>query len=111
MAVYLTTLINNVEISKAIPFMPESSVKWCFENEGLIKEALKPELNDSTFISLKKFIADGSIASPPPGFVEKTAYFAGYRIIDACVKKGMSLKEIASLASDTVIDISGYFKP
>ena len=110
-AVYFTTLvIKDLGISNAIPFMPEASVKWCFENEQLIKDSLKVELNNSTFVSLKKYIADGEIATPPKGFVEKTAYFAGYRVIEACIKKGMDLEEICSLNSDTVIARSGYFK-
>jgi uncharacterized protein YjaZ len=111
MAVYLTTLIlKDLGINKAIPFMPESSVKWCFENEQLIKDSIRVELNDSTFLSLKKFIADGpGMSAPPKGFVEKTAYFSGYRIIEACIKKGMKLEDICSLNSDSVIARSGYF--
>lgn len=110
MAVYLTTLIiKDLGLFHAIPFMPESSVKWCFENEQLIKDSIKAELNDSTYNCLKKFIADGSVADPPKGFVEKTGYFAGYRIIDACIKKGMKLEDICFLNSDTVIVKSGYF--
>jgi len=109
MAVYLTTLINNTGISKAIPFMTESSVKWCFENEHMIKTSIEADLNDTTFMGLKKFIADGEVATPPKGFVEKTGFFAGYRIIEACIKKGMKLEEICSLNSDSVIAESGYF--
>jgi uncharacterized protein YjaZ len=111
MAVYLTTLIiKDLGISNAIPFMPESSVKWCFENEQLIKDSIKADLNDSTFLSMKKYVADGpGISSPPEGFVEKTAYFAGFRIIEACIKKGMKLEDICSFNSDTVIARSGYF--
>ncbi len=111
MAVYLTPLIiKDIGISNAIPFMPESSLKWCFGNEQLIKDSIKIDLNDNTFLSLKKYIADGpGISSPPKGFVEKTAYFAGYRIIEACIKKGMKLEDICSLNSDSVIARSGYF--
>ena len=109
-AVYLTTLtIKDMEIFNAIPFMPESSVKWCFANESDIKDSIKAELNDNSLSSLKKFIADGAVATPPTGFVEKTGYFAGYRIIEACIKNGMTLEEICSLNSDTVIEKSGYF--
>lgn len=110
MAVYLTTLvIKDHGLSESIPFMPESSVKWCFDNEKLIKASIITELNDTTFNCLKKFIADGPVSMPPPGFVEKTGYFAGYRIIESCIKKGMKLEEICSLSSDSVIVKSGYF--
>ena len=109
-AVYLTTLtIKDMDINNAIPFMPESSVKWCFANEPLIRDSIRVELNDSTMLCLKKFISDGDVASPPKGFVEKTGYFAGYRIIEACIKKGMTLEEICSLNSDIIIEKSGYF--
>jgi uncharacterized protein YjaZ len=109
-AVYLTTLtIKDMEIYNAIPFMPESSVKWCFDNESVIKDSIKAELNDNTMSCLKKYIADGAVATPPTGFVEKTGYFAGYRIIVECIKKGMTLEEICSLNSDAVIEESGYF--
>lgn len=111
MAVYLTMLImQKPDISTCIPFMPEANVKWCYENEKLIKTALKSELGDTTFNCLKKFIADGSVAAPPSGFVEKTGYFAGYRIIEACIKGGMKLEDICALDSDSVIEKSGYFK-
>jgi len=110
MAVYLTTLIlKEGGLFKSIPFMPEASVKWCFENEPLIKSTIKAELGDTTFNSLKRFIADGPVSSPPKGFVEKTGFFAGYRIIEACIKKGMKLEDICALSSESILDISGYF--
>ena len=109
-AVYLTTLtITNMEIYNAIPFMPESSVKWCFANEHLIRDSIRAELKDNTMICIKKFISDGEVASPPKGFVEKTGYFVGFRIIEACIKKGMTLEDICSSNSDEVIEKSGYF--
>jgi uncharacterized protein YjaZ len=110
MAVYLTTLIlNDPGLSKSVPFMPPSSVKWCFENEKMIRDSIRANLSDTTFNCLKKFIADGAVSAPPEGFVEKTGYFTGYRIIEACIKKGMKLEDICSLNSDTVIEESGYF--
>jgi uncharacterized protein YjaZ len=110
MAVYLTTLIlKEGGLFKAIPFMPEASVKWCFENEPLIKSTIKNELGDTTFNGLKRFIADGPLSTPPKGFVEKTGFFAGYRIIEACIKKGMKLEDICALSSGNILDISGYF--
>jgi uncharacterized protein YjaZ len=110
MAVYLTTLIlNDQGVSRSIPFMPEDNVKWCFSNEQLIKSSIRSELNDTSYNCLRKFIADGSFSSPPPGFVEKTGYFAGYRIIKACIDKGLSLEQLCSLDSEEVLKLSGYF--
>jgi len=110
MAVYLTTLIiNDPNFTKSIPFMPETSVKWCLENESTIKDSIKVDLNDSTVRLFIRYIADGGPAVPPKGFVEKTGYFAGYRIIKACIDKGMKLEEICSLKSEEVIAKSGYF--
>lgn len=111
MAVFLTNqIINDIEVSNSIPFMPESSFDWCMENEQLIKDSIKLELNDTTMQIFSRYISDGSFAKPPKGFVQKTAYFAGYRIIEECLKKGMSLEEICSLDSETVIQKSNYFK-
>ncbi len=110
MAVYLTTLIiTGLELKNAIPFMSGSSVEWCFKNEQLIKDSIQSELNDSSENFIYKYIADGSIAKPPEGFVQKTAYFTGYRVIEACIEKGMDLEEICLLNSDSVIAKSGYF--
>jgi uncharacterized protein YjaZ len=110
MAVYLTTLIlKDPGLSKSVPFMPPSSVKWCFENEKMIKDSIKADLSDTTFNCLKKFIADGAGSAPPKGFVEKTGYFTGFRIIEACIKKGIKLEDLCSLNSDTVIEESDYF--
>jgi uncharacterized protein YjaZ len=110
-AVYLTTLVmKDAGIFKSIPFMTESSVKWCFENEDAIKDSIYADLSDSTFIGMKRFIADGMVATPPKGFVEKTGYFAGYRIIEACIRNGMTLEEICSTDSRDIIARSGYFR-
>ena len=111
MAVYMTNqIIKDIEVSNSVPFMPESSFDWCMENEQLIKDSIKLELNDTTMQIFTRYISDGSFAKPPKGFVQKTAYFAGYRIVEECVKKGMSLEEICSLDSETVIRKSNYFK-
>jgi uncharacterized protein YjaZ len=111
MAVYLTTLVlKDNGVFNAIPFMPETNVKWCFENEQAIKDSIRNELGDTTFTCLKRYIADGSVATPPKGFVEKTGFFAGFHIVDACIKSGMSVAEVCSLSSDEVIVRSGYFK-
>ena len=97
-AVYLTTLVmKDAGIFRSIPFMTESSVKWCFENEQAVKDSIYTDLNDNTLLGLKKYIADGPVATPPAGFVQKTGYFAGYRVIEACITKGMTLEEICRL--------------
>ena len=110
MAVYLTIqILKGIELNNAIPFMPESAVEWCSKNEQLIKDAIQPELNDTSNSFIVKYIADGSFANPPEGFVEKTAYYAGFRIIESCIEKGMSLEEICALDSKAVIEKSKYF--
>jgi hypothetical protein len=58
----------------------------------------------------KRYISDGSFADPPRGFVQKTGYFAGFRIIEACIKGGIKLEELCLMNSDEVISKSGYFK-
>jgi len=111
MAVYLTNqIIKDIKVSNSVPFMPEESYNWCMENEQLIKDSIMLDLNDTTMQLFTKYISDGSFAKPPKGFVQKTAYFAGYRIIEECVKQGMSIEEICSLNSETVIHNSKYFK-
>jgi len=110
MAVYLTNqIINDLEVSNSVPFMPESNFEWCMENEQLIKDSIMHELNDTTMQIFIRYISDGSFAKPPEGFVQKTAYFVGYRIIEECVKKGMSIEDLCSLKSETVILESSYF--
>ena len=110
MAVYLTTLIDkNLGLKNAIPFMPESSVEWCMEHEQQIKDSIQVELEDSGQQIFFRYISDGGIAAPPKGFVQKTAYYIGYKIIKACIDKGMKLEEICSLDSKAVIERSRYF--
>lgn len=110
LAVYLTTLIHeNLGLKNAIPFMPASSVDWCIEHEQQVKDSIQVELEDSSDRLFYRYVSDGSIAEPPKGFVQKTAYYAGFRIIEACVSKGMSLEEVCSLNSRAVIQQSGYF--
>ena len=110
MAVYLTNqIINDLEVSHSVPFMPQESFEWCMANEQLIKDSIQPDLNDTTMQLFARYISDGSFADPPRGFVQKTAYFTGYRIIEACVEEGMSVEEICSLNSEAVIANSNYF--
>lgn len=63
-------------------------------------------LNMKTLLTI---ISDGSFAKSPEGFVQKTAYFAGYRIIEECINKGMKLEEICKMKSEEIIEKSGYF--
>jgi uncharacterized protein YjaZ len=110
MAVYLTNrIVKGLKVANSIPFMPESAFDWCMENEQTIKDSILGELNDTTMQLYVRYISDGSFAKPPEGFVQKTGYFAGYRIIESCVNRGMSLEEICTLDAQTVIDRSGYF--
>jgi uncharacterized protein YjaZ len=110
MAVFLTNqIIKDIKVSSSIPFMPEESFDWCMENEQLIKDSIMLDLNDTTMQLFTRYISDGSIAKPPKGFVQKTGYFAGYRIVEECIKQGMTIEEICSLDSETVIRKSKYF--
>ena len=109
-AVYITTqLVDSLPLKQAIPFMSESSVDWCFEHETLLQDSIFSDLGMTSDDLYLKYISDGSIARPPAGFVQKTAYFAGYRIIQACIDRGMKLKDICLLDSKSVIDRSEYF--
>ncbi|UCG28469.1 MAG: hypothetical protein JSV24_03665 [Bacteroidales bacterium] len=110
MAVYLTNqIIYDISVSNSVPFMPENSFNWCIENEQLIKDSIRLELNDTSMQLFTRYISDGSIAKPPEGFVQKTAYFVGYRIIEECIGKGMELEEICEMKSEEIIEKSGYF--
>jgi uncharacterized protein YjaZ len=111
-AVYLTTLsISSIEISDAVPFMPSSSFKWCLDNESAIKDSVQSDFENSKCDFIRKYIADGKgYSNPPNGFVEKTGYFVGYRIIKACIDKGLKIEEICSLSSAEIIKKSGYFE-
>lgn len=110
MAVYLTNRIIQIELSNSIPFMPKSSFEWCLNHEQQIKDSIKLELNDTDPRFFKRYISDGAgFSAPPKGFVEKTAYFIGYRIIEKCVHKGMTLEEICSMDAESVIKKSEYF--
>ena len=111
MAVFLTNrILKDIEVSNSIPFMSSTSFEWCMNNEQTIKDSVKRELNDTTMRLFKRYISDGGFAAPPAGFVQKTGYFIGYRIIEKCVKKGMSLEEICSMNSEMVLQKSGYFR-
>lgn len=110
-AVYLTgKLIDDIEPSRSVPFMSAESFEWCIANETLIRKAIHKDLDIGFEAFMKRYIADGKgFAEPPPGFVEKTAYFIGYKIVEACVKKGYPIDLICEMDADTVIRTSGYF--
>jgi uncharacterized protein YjaZ len=104
MAVYLTNrILKDIEVSNSIPFMPKESFEWCLKNEQLIKDSIKLELNDTAMRLFKRYISYGDWAEPHKGFVQKTAYFIGYRIIEKYINKGIPLEEICSLESEMVI--------
>jgi len=111
-AVYLTgSLIDGLTPSRSVPFMPAESFEWCIANESLIRETIVKDLDIGFEAFMKRYIADGKgFAEPPPGFVEKTAYFIGYKIVEACVKKGYPIESICAMDADTVIRTSGYFE-
>lgn len=111
-ASYLPTIIfENSFIYNGLWMMPKEAIDWCIEHEQAIKDSIILEWNDGGMNTVKRYIAGGTgFAAPPEGFPEKTAYYAGYRIIESCFNKGMTLSEICSLYAETVINNSGYFK-
>jgi len=111
-ACYLPTLLfENSSIYNGLWMMPKEAIDWCVEHEQDIKDSIMVELNDGGMNTTKKYIAGGKgFATPPKGFPEKTGYYIGYRIIQSCINKGITLSEICSLDAQTTIDRSGYFK-
>lgn len=111
MAVYLTTkILPELDLEHSIPFMPPESVQWCRDHEQVIADSIRLELNNSDDSIFRRYIGDGGYAQPPMGFVQKTAYFTGYRVIEACINSGMTVEEICALDSKAVLDKSGYFE-
>jgi len=102
-------LYKDLDVSNSIPFMSKDSFEWCMEHEQTIRDTIQLELNDTTMQLFKRYISDGSFAEPPEGFVQKTGYFVGYRIMKACINKGLSLEDICSFDSESVIEKSEYF--
>lgn len=106
-------IVHNKQLSwgaiDSLKFSSESSVNWCIEHEQEIKDSIQVELEDSGDQIFFRYISDGSIATPPKGFVQKTAYFIGYQIINACIDSGMKPEEICSSDSKAVMERSKYF--
>ncbi|NQU87917.1 MAG: hypothetical protein HQ541_19380 [Mariniphaga sp.] len=111
MAVFLShKILDNSTIKNSIPFMPESTVEWCIKNENQIRDSIYNDLGMTGDAMFAKYISDGSFAKPPKGFPEKTAYYIGFRIIESCIEKNISLIDLCTLSAQEVIRISGYFK-
>lgn len=90
--------------------MPKENVDWCKGNESRIINVLLPELEKKGLDIEKKYIAGGEgFANPPEGFPEKIGYYIGYRIIENCLNKGISLSEICKMDSQTIINLSKFF--
>jgi hypothetical protein len=111
-ACFFPTLVDkNASIYEGLWMMPRPAVDWCIENEKLIVETIKQDLNKGGLEIEKKYICSGAgFATPPEGFPEKTAYYLGYHIIEKCLKE-ISLKELCSMDSDEVIAKSRFFNP
>ena len=88
--------------------MPRENVDWCMDNEQKIITQIVPDLNKAGIRIDKQYIAGGEgFAEPPPGFPEKTGYYIGYRIIEKCMERGISLSELCRMDSETMIQKSG----
>jgi len=106
---FLKIVSNRATAYDALWMMPKKAVDWCAAHEDTIKAVMSAEWNGDNAQAQKRFINGGYLASPPSGIPEKTGYYVGYRIIDACLKKGMTLEELCGQGSQAVIDGSGFF--
>ncbi len=111
-ASFFPRIINeNASIYEGLWMMPKPAVDWCVENEKLIIDTIRQDLNKGGLEIEKKYICSGSgFAKPPEGFPEKTGYYIGYRIIENCLKE-KPLRELCSMDSDEVIAESQLFNP
>jgi len=105
---FLRLMSSKYTINDAL-WMLQSNVDWCINNERKIINAISAELNSDSELSRKRFYNGGRRAAPLEGFPEKTGYYVGYRIVESCLKKGISLAELCLLDSQTIIDKSGLF--
>ena len=105
---YALLLSGDATIHDAL-WMLNDNVEWCINNEDKIIEAVIPFLNGNSELGKKYFYAGGRRAEPPEGFPEKTGYYLGYRIVESCLNKGISLEELCSLDAQTIIYKSSLF--
>jgi uncharacterized protein YjaZ len=89
--------------------MPADAVTWCIENERRIKATIGEELEVGGMEPYRKYLMNGPLANPPEKFPVKIGYYAGYRIIESCLKS-MSLEEVCSLGVEGIIQESKYFR-
>lgn len=91
--------------------MPKENVDWCRNHEQQIVDSVLKDFDKNGLAIQKKYIAGGEgFANPQKGFPEKIGYYIGYRIIEKCLDKGISLLEICNLDSKTIIDMSDILK-
>ena len=102
-------IFTDLSIYHLLFMMPKDAVTWCMKNERMIKAAIGKELELEGIESYGKFLMNGPMSNPPEKLPPKIGYFAGYRIIENCLRN-MSLEEVCSLGVDGVIDESKYFE-
>jgi uncharacterized protein YjaZ len=102
-------LFTDRSIHDLLFMMPKDAVTWCLENERMIKAAIGEELELRGMESYRKYLMNGPLSNPPEKFPAKIGYYAGYRIIENCLKS-MSLEEVCSLGVEGIIHESKYFK-
>jgi uncharacterized protein YjaZ len=110
LASYFPRLVfTDLSIHDLLFMMPADAVTWCIENERMIKATIGEELEVGGMEPYRKYLMNGPMSNPPKKFPVKTGYYAGYKIIENCLKS-MSVEEVCSLGVDGVIRESKYFK-
>jgi len=102
-------IFTDLSIYDLLFMMPKDAVTWCMENERMIKAAIIEELELEGMESYRKYFMNGPMSNLPEKFPAKIGYYAGYRIIENCLKS-MSLEEVCSLGVDGIIHESKYFR-
>lgn len=107
---FLLLLSDSATIYDGLWMMPRENVDWCMTHEEVILDSLALDLEKGGLEISKKYIAGGEgFATPPKGFPEKTGYYIGYRIVETCLDKGVTMTEICGMTTQQIMEKSKIF--